>query len=542
MRTLLLFLVACPALMADNPNCQINNLAIATGAPAVDTVRGQLRNQGTPGATYTANIYLDDASMTSTTDVVPTSASTTAIYTIANATFGTGTINPKDGAQHNFYIKMDSTTHGAVPCTSGNGWPYKYNIADSLDDFTYPLYTSVAVRGATTSTLAVIVNTSDTYSVGTTGTPVCTVGGTDIFPDGVAGIYIQKYGISCSNVHKVTMAVTGTITKANMDTAFAGLTPALGSNEQFEALAWMQPYKVSGITVTGLAGSTTGSMSVSAYFTFGGATTFLASTASDASLTQGQSNITNGMFRTSSTTPFTDYGQRDAVMLAAASCSSGCGSTMTGTWTASTANATTLFNATFAANNTNPTGGKIIITSNAGDVGLSANYQNTSPRAYGTNTGIAPASLNVVTSTSAVARTFSTTGILGYDFSDNTVNTAATPACQSGVGYGAVTSSISGVLDGSGGQTQAVYWLNQGCAFAAGSVLEPFGLIVQHYPDISLFMSGYTRGMSAVEAAYHSTRDIASTAFVGDPLSHPFPLTATGITFGNSTAVMAPLP
>lgn len=529
----LLFLIIAPV-FGDNPACYFNNLIQATGSAGLDTVRCQVRDQGSTSTPYTCNIYLDDASMTSTTDVLTTPSDTsTGVITIPNGVWGTGTINPKDGSQHTFYAYMNSASHGAVTCTTGNGWPYKFSPGSAVDDFLYALYTAAA-RGATPSTLAVIVNTSDTYSVGSGGNLVCMVNGNSIMDTGVAGIYIAKNGIPCNHVHVLPMAVTGTITKAAMDTAYAALTPALDPSEQFEALAWMRPFRVSGFVATGLSGTVTpGNVmnSITAYFAYNVGTDFISQSADGTTLTQGQANTANGMFRSANTTPFTTYGQRPAMMLAYAACTSGCGTFMTGTWTESITNATTAINASFAANGTNPTGGKIVITSVA-DFNISGNYRNTSPLAYGTNTGIAPASLNVVTSTNAVAATFSTTGILGYSFSANSVNTAATPAFQSGTGYGAATTSNTGILDGSAGQTPAVYWLNQGAAFSAGLVQEPYGILPQKYPDMSLMMSAYTRGASAIEAAWRSTRDPSTTVFVGDPLNHSF--SSSGVQGGSA--------
>ncbi len=549
MRAFLVIILSCSALLAvDAPNCYINNSPTVTGAGA-DTLRVQVRDNtggNNGGLGYTVNAYIDNQAMTSLTDFQTGSSSSTVVFSIPSAawTTTTGTINPKDGSHHFFWAKI--TNSGSFPagvaCTTGNGMPYTWNLANAVIDYLYPLYTSVSTTGATPANTAVIVNVSDTYSLGSAGATIYTVGGTAVKDDGVVGYYGNKYGIPSGHIHKLTMATTGSITAANMATAYATLTPVLGSDEQYIALGWMSPFRVTGLVATGTAGTATAAnvmMSVASYFAYGGVTSFTSITGTGPILAQGQADTFNGMFLSNSTTPFTTYGQRPAFQIAGAICSSGCGTTMTGTWTADFASTKAWIDASFAARGTNPTAGKIIMTSSGN--GADANYVNSSPLGYGTNT-ITPTNLNIVTSNTAVAATFSTTGILGYSFSASNVNTAATPAFQSGVGYGAAQASFTGVLDGSQNQTQPMYWLNQGAAFSCGSVVEPFSLFPQHYPDMFTMMSAYTRGKSAVEAAWNSMRDPATTVCVGDPLSRPFSPNAPGILFGNGVAVMGPLP
>ncbi len=537
MRPLILILAACSSLWAvpDFPNCYINNAPTVTGAGS-DSIRVQVRNNGTPGTSYTVNIYIDDPTMTSLTDFKAGTNTSTVAINIPNAawTDSTGTINAKDGAHHKFYAKIiDSVSFPlptGVPCISGNGMQYTWNIAGGVIDYLYPLYTSVTQAGATPLNTAVIVNVSDTYSLGSAGSTIYTVGGTAVKSDGVVGYYGNKYGIPSAHIHKLTMATAGTITAANMATAFATLTPALGSDEQYIALGWMTPFNISGLVATGDAGTATAStvlMSVTSYFAYGGPTSFTSITSTVPSLVQGQADTANCMFLSTTTTPFTDCGQRPAFQLGYGACTASCSSALTGTWTATFANATAAIDASYAANRTNPLSGKIIMTSSA-NATLGANYFNSSTRGYGTNT-ISPTNLGIVTSTTAVATTFSTTGITGYSFSASGVDTAATPAFQSGVGYWQATASFTGQLNGASGQTQAVYGPNIGAAFACGSVVEPYGFVAQRYPDFFTLMSGYTRGMTAIEAAWHSMRDPAATVCVGDPLSQPFtPNAASG--------------
>ena len=221
---------------------------------------------------YTVNAYIDDQTMTSLTDFKTGSSTSTVVFNIPSAPWTTtiGTINPKDTQRHHFWAKITNSGSfpAGVPCITGNGWPYIWT--GSVIGYTYDLYTSVSSVGATAADTAVVANTSSVYSIGSTGATKCNIGGVPIKDDGVAGYYIGKYSIPCGHVHTVTGGTLGTVSAPTMATAFATLSPALGSDEQYMVIGWFSPFRVTGMTATGDAGTVTGDMSVASYFAYGG--------------------------------------------------------------------------------------------------------------------------------------------------------------------------------------------------------------------------------------------------------------------------------
>jgi len=200
-----------------------------------------------------------------------------------------------------------------------------------------------------------------------------------------------------------------------------------------------------------------------------------------------------------------------------------------GSWTANIATAQAGITAAKNAVNTNPTGGQIYVQSNSGDFGRSAGYGLASPLAFGNQTAVAPTSLNVTTSALISTGTQITqANLLGYELAAAGPDTASvsTPTMIApGSAYFLARTSSSGMLAG-GFQTPATWYLLKGAVFSAGLINEPYGLMSIRYPEMMLFQSRYTRGATAIEAAWASTRDPWETIFVGDPLASPFSVSA----------------
>jgi hypothetical protein len=534
-KILFLALISCAAIRAERPACYTDGIAL-TGDLA-NQIRLQMRDVDSPTASYTGHIYADDPTYSSTTDVVTvTTIGGAAVYRIKNETFGTGTKNLQDGTQHTLYFSMDTKTQGTLTNCTGTGWPYKFNVSRSANDYTYPLYTSAA-RGATPENLGVVANVSDPYSIGSTGTTICTVNGTPIKYDGVVGFYVARYAIPCSHVHTITAsAASHVIPQAAMEAAYATLSPAFGPDEQFLALGWMFPTMINGITSVGTAGTVNGgegTMSVQAYFATGGAIVTTTTIGASSRVVPGDFTLANAYFHSDSTTPFTDCNLRPTMMLAWAKCSdfrtpSLCADgrnvgSKPGDWVPNMTAAKAGIDASFHARDTNPRGGSIFLMNNALDQSRSVGYLMASRLAFGKRTAVAPPSLNVTTTVLTNATTtINSTGILGYELAAPNPNVASAPFFVArGTGYMIARTSTSGDLEGAN-QAPVTLYLLYGAAFSCGAGYEPHGMITTKYPEMLLLMSGYTRGMTAVEAVWKSTKQPFQLVCVGDPLTAPF--------------------
>ncbi len=529
-RVLAVFLLFCIPALAEHPSCYINRLSLE--GTSANVFGFQMRDQDDPNATYTGRIYVDDPTFSSPTDFVSlTSNGDTANYTISNATFGTGTKNLQDGASHILYMLMVTKTQGNLTTCTGQAWPYQYNTAAAGNDFTYPLATTNQVAGATPLTLSVIANVNDPYSIGSSGATITTVNGTAIKSDGVAGYYIQKYGIPLSHVHVLPLATTARVTLAAAQAAYRAMTPPLSSAEQFNALAWVLPYQVTNMTSVGQAGTITNDlMSMAAFFYNNGVAMKNQTITTSGVVAEGDSVTPSPYFRSASIQPFTELGVRPTFQLAWGTCDGGgtgvtcSGGTSTGNWRASFAAAKAGIDAAFAARGASPAGGVIYTQNNTFDFIGSAAYSLTPPRAYGTNTGVVPDALNVtVTALNTTSSIVNSGRILSYEVASVGPSPLSAPAfIAPGVGYMTARNSLSGDLTGAS-QPPVMLYLLYGAAFSCGSGAEPYGMIGTKYPEEMLMMSLYTRGATAIESAWKATKQPYNMVCVGDPLAHGFP-------------------
>ncbi len=528
-RVLAVFLLFCIPGLAEHPSCYINRLSLE--GTSANVFGFQMRDQDDPSAAYTGRIYADDPTFSSPTDFVSiTSSAGTANYAISNATFGTGTKNLQDGAGHILYMLMVTKTQGNLTTCTGQAWPYKYNSGAAGDDFTYTLATTNQGAGATPLTLSVIANANDPYSIGSSGATIYTVNGTAIKSDGVAGYYIQKYGIPQNHVHVLPLATTARVTIAAAQTAYRAMSPPLSPAEQFNALAWVFPFQVTGITSAGQAGTLTNdTMSMAAFFYNNGVAMTNQTITTSGIMGEGDSVTPSPYFRSTSLLAFPELGVRPTFQLAWGTCDGGgtgvtcLGGTSTGNWRASFAAAKAGIDAAYAARGTSPAGGVIYTQNNTSDFLRSAGYSLVPPRAYGTNTGVVPDALNVtVTALNATSAIVNSGRILSYEVAAVGPSALSAPAfIAPGVGYMTARTSLSGDLTGAS-QPPVMLYLLYGAAFSCGSGAEPYGIGTK-FPEEMLMMSLYTRGATAIESAWMATRQPYNMVCVGDPLAHGFP-------------------
>ncbi len=328
--------------------------------------------------------------------------------------------------------------------------------------------------------------------------------------------------------------MTPAISSAAVTTAYAALTPPLSSSEQFIALAWVFPDQINGIISADLGGTLTNTtVSMPGFFMANGKAIPWHTIFSSEQLWVGDSTVANPYFQSTTASPQTAYGVRPTFMLAGQTCTispTSCTATGNiGTWTASFAQEKATIDAAFAARETNPTSGQIYVENNGGDYLRSAEYSLTSRLAYGTDTGVAPKAANVTISSPELSTTVLLTNILSFVYPSVNPALASHPTfIGSGVGYMTAQTSASGDL-ASVNQAPITLYLNYGAAFSCGSNEEPVGMISTKYPEEILMMSTYTRGDSAIEAAYRATKQPNSMVCSGDSLARPLKAPVVGM-------------
>lgn len=81
--------------------------------------------------------------------------------------------------------------------------------------------------------------------------------------------------------------------------------------------------------------------------------------------------------------------------------------------------------------------------------------------------------------------------------------------------------STGGVLDGSSGQMSALDWIESGATASYGSVSEPCSRW-QKFPHPQWLLLQYAQGITAIEAYWKSVVSPQQGVFVGEPLAAPF--------------------
>lgn len=81
--------------------------------------------------------------------------------------------------------------------------------------------------------------------------------------------------------------------------------------------------------------------------------------------------------------------------------------------------------------------------------------------------------------------------------------------------------SLGGVLDGSGGQSTVLEWIESGATASHGTVSEPCNHL-QKFPLTPVLLGHYLQGATAIEAYWKSVAWPLQGLFVGEPLAAPF--------------------
>ena len=481
----LLFLILIgdsAAYAVENPVCFINAIDVAGSSNG--QIRFQVRDANNSSQQYTGNVYLDDPTHSSVTDVVSTtSIGGTIVLNITTNTWGTGTINPLDGNQHHFYFSMVTLTTGTITNCTGDGWPFKYNIAASTYDYTYPIPTTV-VRATTPNNLALIGNSSDTYSTGDSGgTKICLIAGTTFYDNGVVGYYANKYGVPCNHVHLVSGTTDQAYTQTQGVALYASITPALGSDEQAIALGWLTPQFINLNTSQGASGGL--HMSMPGLFANGGTVLSANLIVSAGFLFGGDppNGAFNPMFNTATATPFTTYGVRPTVMLGAAVCDSSCaslqnwaGNSTLSTYTANFPAMKGIIDAAFAARDSNPTGRIARIDNTPNSATPSAGFRQLSSLGYGN--ALSP-KVYVTTQTTTSSVLNISTNVVYYDQAASQPTYTSTVTVSPGIAYMSAHTSFNGLLGNNSSEMPIQAWLNFGAVGSCGTMQEPPGQSLQ---------------------------------------------------------------
>lgn len=515
MRLLFALLILGPLWAAENLVCSLEVIDATTG-----TAYGYAVDLNNPaGPAYTVSICFDSSNCGTTTANLSTPNPN---VSFANVQFAyvvpdgvVGSITPKEGARHSVTATAAShSTFGDVPCAGGGAqFPSSFTfLGGVVQPLFIPTVTSLTTR-ATVATLALIVNSNDPYSTGTSGVTQCTVSGTAIKDDGIAGYYIKKRALDCANVRVVSITVDSDISELNYTNQIAGTITALPSSIQFLALAWVQPNRV---IPTGQSASVGRSMTwVAGKNGIGGAMdTFSISGTTVAG--DCTSSTCNPYFNSASATPFTSHAFRPTSMLAYMVCST-C-NINSPDWSTSFAAGAAAIDASVGADGSNPTGGAYIMsTTDYGRNIWARSYSRANvPATYG-----APRYTVSVPASSALVNT---SGILlEVAGSANNHSTQTGNTWTGGAAAWAVTSS-AGILPPVN-QVPATDWIFQGAHMSYGCVSEPFSVIWK-FPDPALFMFRLSSGQTMVEAMAGAVRIPNQCNLFGDPLSAPFALPA----------------
>jgi hypothetical protein len=450
-----------------------------------------------------------------------------------------GAFNPNDGIQHTMYAKILSISNpevGDVTCNS-SPWPWRY-VTTMLQR--YPAKVPpFMVRGVTPTTLAVIANSNDPYSIGSTGSTICTVNNTPLKDDGAAGYYIQKYAIPCTNAYVVTVAVQYDISQTNFASQILPAVQAMPASIQGIALAWVEPVLVDGSSVIGQTDCQPNS--VQDMVANGGVFHYRKLSYELSKCDGGDETDVNGtlfinpLFNSNAVYPYTVVGWRPTMYLVGETCTSGCvGGVINGHYSADFTKFKTMVDNAFAARNTNPVAGNVdwAVTSDTARRILARSVTTT---AVGGNALSRRVNGKILGSIAKPASSdFIDTNILLYVAAASTTNSPAwgSSTVINGAAMlfdvtstaGCLPDGYSGGVECNGGQTPLGYYLGLGAVGTAGQCTEPSAITsaVDRFPDPAIFVPNYARGATMIESLWKSVKMTDCAVFAGDPLASPF--------------------
>jgi uncharacterized protein (TIGR03790 family) len=307
------------------------------------------------------------------------------------------------------------------------------------------------------SELAVVINDNDPYSTA------------------VGNYYVQRRHIPAANVIHVQLPVNkATLTRQEFGDLKQQLDQATPSRVQAYALVWLKPYRVECMSIT----------------------TAVSSGLDQAFCSDQRCAVTrrNPLFNSDSSTPYTDYGWRPSMLLAASDVEHG----------------KALVDRGIAADNSQPEGTAYLLeTPDKARSVRAVGY----PLLRHLLQGLV--NIEILQQKSISQRQdvlFYFTGLTRVPDIDSNHYMPGAIADH--------LTSAGGILDGSR-QMSSLRWLEAGATGSYGTVVEPCNLLAK-FPDPTVVMGHYLRGNTLLEAYWKSVLMPGEGVFIGEPLARPF--------------------
>lgn len=479
-------------------------------------------------------------------------------YSIPAGTPPGWTVTPRDGNDHLIYGRIISQYGNGPSPIDGSPMPFRVingNVDRTVNIETNPTRLQPAQ-------LAVLANDQNTYSIGSIGNAVCNGGspstgnGTSVVrDDGVVGYYIKKWNVPCANVFIVSYlapvvtysggpigthtGLSPSMTEAVFNSAILPVLNLIPANLQAIAIGWADSGTVAPASTVGPGNLVRGLISMTAAVATKGIPAGTACVDPVPGL-MGYGPA-NPYYNSTSKTPYTDFGIRPTMFLAAEMCQNCAGSGFTngsvyGPWDPDAPSMMRVIDAAFNGRDTNPANAKAYWA-----------YTNAGSPEYVTANGIGSANLlnsylgfanrlaNAITFGAPNSRVTNTTvGAADpvYGVPDHILMYAnaspnysyLSPATLPGASVGWANRSTVGSIPYDNNQTPMASWLNNGFVAAYGTAVEPCENFPAKYPHGDIFLKNYTQGQTVIESIWKSVEQIYAGNSTGDPLAAPFSL------------------
>lgn len=533
------------------------------GTNAIPSIWMEARDGSSPSTGYQVRVCVDDSSRTCTSGNVEILTcnldypNITVAGTECYMPIGTiGAIDLKDGKQH--YIYPWAISHVSTPANdilidyanyknpnlSGNccGFPVRWDSVHSNLAETYVPPSLASSTPATAGQFAILVDTGQSVSTGTTsGNLVCAggttaSGSTAIYDDGLAGIWMKAHGAACSQVFEAAVNGSASImTEAAFNAAWGTQLTRLPATFQYIAVAWFKPNIISGpspqLYQYGLSGFLT-------MLPITGGGTPAASACLGTVYGLGQAEANPWFNSGANSTPLTTAHIRPTIMLAAAVCPtcthSPNATNNTNVWNADGPTFKSLVTAATAAIGSNPGGMVAQLVYPAGEpqrVYWGVEY---TPQLNGT--AISPDfTMSLLGSAaSPVAATPVTSGTLTnnilYGEGSASWTYDSTFGFKAGAGvFFSLTSTAGGndlnqtpLVSAFGASTGYGAVTGVPAVGAGGTAVEPCQSLTRKEVDPYLFLQYYTAGFDFIQSFYKAMWDVWGVNAFGDPLAQPF--------------------
>jgi hypothetical protein len=529
-----LFVLLCAlssVVQAENLTGQVHLFyanSLYNGATAGQAVANCLDQSNPANYTYQVQVSVDDPTYSNGNQT--TIAGNVGGKAGAFAAGTVGTVDMNDGNQHTVYFQCLSQASGPNYSLQGSPLPYKYVDGNVAQAYTVNLGSPAGRLAA--GQLAILVNANDPYGIGSSGSMVCSAssvayGSTAILSDGVVGFYVQQHGVPCSNVYVVALGTPAqTISQAKFTSTVGPAIEAMATtrcngganNCEAAAIGWVEPSAVVPAGVSYMEMSMTGAVSVNAIYT----DSIIYNNTGGSIKGGGSFAQTNPYFNTTTATPYTSYGIRPAMMLAAETCPSGCTNANATGWQPSVSQMNKVVAAAVAGADHPPAGKLNCSASITTDTGYGELAAFISPNSYGSGMSSACNTQILGTAASPVSPGITESNNLYYiqgaaQWSNSTGTFAA--------GSIFIDFSSYGGQFPQGSQALAVWGLTQGAVAVAGMAYEPGPVdLPRKYPEMDIVIPNYTQGQTVIEALWKGTLVPWQVNFAGDPLASPYPL------------------